>query len=222
MYKNRSVFFLFFILIISNFSCKSDKIDITDYFFPRRIVDKPCEYRAIGDSIAPYTLKIDYKDNFWDIQRLDATGRVEYMLRDSVVNGGIICSQYTLFQYDSAGKKMAVHPAINKGANTVFPFLVKQNGGAFPCDIQWQNPSDSTETLRVIRNRHFTGMVKYNWKGKDLECAEFMVKTEYRSTINSEGSIAPESLGVERYAKGVGLVYTTNVLAGKVVEYVLQ
>ena len=55
-----------------------------------------------------------------------------------------------------------------------------------------------------------------------MECAEFTVKTEYRSEIKGEGTISPESVGIERYAKGVGLVYSSSILAGKTVEYVLQ
>ena len=229
MKKNNSIFSVFF-AILSAFStlffgasgCGDSHLDLTDYFYPRRIIDKPYEYRAVGDSIAPYFLKVDYKDNFWDIQRLDVAGQVEFALRDSVVNGGIICSNYTLFQYDNSGKKTATRPMINKGANTVFPFAVQKNGGAFPCDIQWKNPSDSAETIRVTRNRHFEGMINYAWRGRRVECAEFVVKTQYRSDVKGEGTIAPESVGVERYAKGVGLVYTSSMIGGRMVEYVLQ
>ncbi len=210
------------VLISSNIGCGDNKTDLTDYFYPRRIIDKPYEYRAIGDSMPPYTLKVAYKDNYWDIQRLDAMQRTEYSLRDSVVDGGIICSNYTLFQYDDKNLKTTIYPTINKGANTVFPFRVQKDGGAFPCDIQWKNSADGNETLRVIRNRHFQGMIDYVWKGTTVSCAEFLVKTQYRSDIKGEGTIAPESLGIERYAKGVGLIYTSSVVAGKTIEYVLQ
>ena len=219
--------FFYFTVLFSLFfvatACEKDtSVDITTYFYPKNNQTSSYIYRALGDSLPPYTLEVQSKGNTWQFKRLDFAQKTEYILTDSIVEGGIICTRYLLFSPDAVGNIATIQPVINRGANTVFPFAPKINGGVFPFDMQWKSAENPAETIRLTRNRHFNGLTDYNWLGKTVHCAEFTVKTQYRSDLQNEGTIAPESLGIERYAEGIGLVYASTTLGGNTIEYILE
>lgn len=222
--KRRFIYFnVLFIIFFVATACKKDTTaDIIAYFYPKNNQTTTYTYRALNDSLPPYTLEVQSKGDSWQFKRLDQVGKTEYILTDSIVEGGIVCTRYLVFSEDSVGNMQTIQPVINSGANTVFPFAPKLNGGVFPFDMQWKSAENASETIRLTRNRHFNGLTDYNWHGKTVHCAEFTVKTQYRSDLQNEGSIAPETLGIERYAEGIGLVYTCTKLGGNTIEYVLD
>jgi hypothetical protein len=207
-------------------ACAQNEQGLRAYYYPLEGKTQIYSYASLrNDSMPPYYIEISkMADNMLITKRIDATnGNVEQIVREEIVVNGMLCVEYKMMQYDSETNKIYTTSAtINPNANTFFAFDAKPNDSVLPFEISWTNPMDSLEKNTVTRNRLFTGFVKHVQNGKTYDCAEMVVKTRIQSEHAEDGTIAPEYITTEYYAKSIGLIYTKTNFNGKIVEYALQ
>ena len=203
--------------------CQSEHTDISRCYLPADQKAHTYTYQSLQkDGMPPYRLVVQKQGKLLTTQRFDAvSNRLEQTIVEEIVGNGTLCAKYELVSYDSTGKMYKVAATINKGANTFFPFEVREGGGVFPFEITWVNPLDTLETNIITRNRHFEGFSTQVWQGKTVQCADFLVKTRLRSDHQRDGSIAPETVAVERYAQNIGLIYSSTTYGAQTVIYTL-
>jgi hypothetical protein len=225
MFKNILFFAAFSLLFFA--ACAKKEQALRAYYYPLDGKTHLYEYVSVrNDSMPPYYIEIaTTNDNMLITKRIDAVnGNVEQIVREEIVLNGTVCTDYKMMQYDSeANKTYSMSAKINPNANTFFAFDAKPNDGVLPFEISWTNPMDSLEQNKVTKNRLFTGFVKKEYNGKTYDCAEMVVKTRIQSEYATEdGTIEPEYITTEHYAKDIGLIYTKTNFGGKIVEYVLK
>lgn len=219
-----------FMLILA--ACKQDYHDIKSYYFPLENLKTPMTYlyrSAKQDSLVPYswTYRTIPSDSALLLEsvRYDNFGVAEQRVVEEVVSNGTIVADYILYMPDSLGKMQTIHP--HWTAATIFPFEVRdstQGGGKYTFSLKWQNPEDSLETISVLRNRYFNGFKSYTTPTgiSYPDCVEFITKSEQRADHATKGGISAESITIDRFAKGVGLVYSQTSFDGNVVAYYLH
>jgi hypothetical protein len=215
-----------FIHVLSFSACTKEAEGLRAYYYPLEGKKQIYSYASLrNDSMPPYYIEISKTaDNILITKRIDATnGNIEQIVREEIVVNGMLCVDYKMMQYDNEANKIYTTSAdINPNANTFFAFDTKPNDAILPFEISWTNPMDSLEKNTVTRNRLFTGFVKHTQNGKTYDCAEMVVKTRIQSEHSEDGTIAPEYITTEYYAKNIGLIYTKTNFNGKIVEYALQ
>ena len=225
---------IYFLVVLSGFlgACQPNYHNIEDYYFPIKDLKSEMTYQyrsAKGDSLVPYswtykTLETDSATLLESI-RYDNFGTAEQRVLEEVVSNGTIIADYILYMPDSLGKMQTLHP--HWTAATVFPFEVKdstQGGGKYTFALKWQSPTDTLETVSVLRNRYFNGFKNYTTPSgvSYPDCVEFVTKSEQRLDHPTKGGISAESITIDRFAKGVGLVYTQTKFDGNEIAYYLH
>ena len=206
--KNSAYWLMAFFLLTG---CRQDrKRDIRDYYFPLNSLSEGMvyEYEAVyPDSLAPYYW---YYRSVPADQQMFLTGTYyevdlipRQLIREEMVGNGMLLEELSLFHTDSLGKQQP-NPVKILAGNT-FPFYVSLPGGVFLYRIEWQDPSDSSTTTTLIKNRRYLGDTTFLYKNKEYDCVAFEVKELVE--VENEGVLEQQFAGVEFYAKGVGLVY---------------
>ena len=209
--------FVTFIIVLASCSGWGGKQNIQAYYYPLRELKTPqvYEYRAVGnDSLPPY---------YWYFQTIKQSGGTfltgnfydhDFMVRqltsERIVKSGALMEQYLLYETDSTGQAQPMTADIE--APNVFPFEVTDSNVIYLFKVKWADWKDSTTTTTLVRNRSFRGFKKYEFKGKEYECAEFAVRDLIDNFEEKKGHIEPQYEGTELYAKGIGLVRTSKQL----------
>jgi hypothetical protein len=222
----KNIFFIFLSALFFCSACAKKEAGLRDYYYPLDGKTRLYEYVSVhNDSMPPYNIEISTtKDNVLITKRIDpSNGNIEQIVREEIVLNGTLCVEYKVMQYDSETNQIYTTLAtVNPKANTFFAFDAKPNDGVLPFEITWTNPMDSLEKNTITKNRLFTGFVKREQNGKTYDCAEMVVKTRVKSEHEDDGTIAPEFITTEYYAKGIGLLFSKTDYNGKIVEYALK
>ncbi len=216
----------FFGFLVFLFSCAEEegKRNVRAFYYPLEELKTPMvyEYRAINnDSLgAEYwyfeTHETDTATYFTG-NHFNRNFEVSQFSSEEVVQNGTIQRDYVLFTYDSLGQQFQVPAEIEFG-NT-FPFEVKDSNSIFLQKLKWTFSENPLIMTTLIRNRRYIGESKYTYKGKIYDCIEFQLK-ELIDDFNN-GYFEKEYEGVERYAKGMGLVYYKKIIDDIILEYEL-
>ena len=230
--KINILYFILGVAIIAT-SCQTEKrYDLRDYYFPIGKIDTNdlrYEYQSMrDDSLSPYTLlvtKTVKNGKTLLLTTREEEGRISQKIEEELVTNGTVCTKYTFYQPDSTGKTQEIKANINAQATTFFPFDVREKGGVYPFELTFASPDKATDTYTITKNRLFMGFKDYYWSGdnKTHRCAEFLTKTRILLSSTIDGSIAPETLSNEYYAKAIGLIYVqTTVGKDKITEFGLK
>ncbi len=214
-------------------SCQTEKrYDLRDYYFPVEKIDTNglrYEYQSMrDDSLPPYILLVTktIRDNkTLLLTTREEEGSISQKIEEEIVTNGTVCTKYTFYQPDSTGKMQEIKATINAQATTFFPFDVREKGGVYPFELTFASPDNAADSYTITKNRLFMGFKDYYWSGdnKTHRCAEFLTKTRILLNSSTEGSIAPETLSNEYYAKGFGLIYVqTSAGKDKITEFGLK
>lgn len=198
-------------------ACQSDgKRDIEAYYLPlEELYDGVAyEYRAINNDTLPpyywYFRTIEHEEStFLTGMYYNYAFTPQQFVREEKVANGMLLEEMFIYESDSLSKQTQIPVEVLSGST--FPFQVQDSLGVFLYKVQWQSSIDSSVTT-IIRNRRFLGNVEHKIGNETYECVEFSV----REVIDNEqqGFLELELTGIERYAKGVGLVYSERKLIG--------
>ncbi len=211
-----SIVFFMGVLICSLFSCESGRIDIKPYYFPLDSLaeggteGKVYEYRPLNGNGSQkhywfYKTYVREGTRYLTGVNYDAGFNIQQMIREEVASNGMLLADFRVYAYDTLGNtKME----IAKVAQTnVFPFEVKEEGGIFIMEIVYTDPTDSLQTMTMVRNRHFEQLSEYSYKNKNYECAEFLTNELYEIDHKEDGFLEYKGTMKELYARDVGLIY---------------
>lgn len=166
------------------------------------------EYRSVG------TLQLEpeywYFRSFFTDTATYLTGQyynsrfyVEQFFREEYASNGSKMIDYILYEQDSSGQS---HPNYTKIlAPNGLPFEKPDSSQIFLYKLQWNDRTFPGRTTTLIRNRRFIGFEKWEWQNKKVDCAVFEVREIVET--EEEGFQEIQLNGIERYAKGFGLVY---------------
>ena len=210
---------LSFLLLLAAcvFACQSDgKRDIEQYYLPLEELEEGLayEYRAVGnDSLPPYywyfrTIEHEEK-TFLTGMYYNYAFLPQQFIREEKVSNGMLLEEMFIYESDSLNEQLQIPVEVLSGST--YPFQVQDSLGVFLYKVQWQSPRDSSVTT-IIRNRRYRGSATHYAKGKTYDCIEFSIK----EVIDNEkqGFLELELEGIERYAEGIGLVYSERRLIG--------
>lgn len=222
------VAFLFFGCLFNacnpaNDTCKN----IRDYYFPIGNLDSGLvyEYHPVGnDSMSKmysyYRTVSSQEETFLVGVQYDPFFQPSQLSREKVVSNGVKLVESFLYITDSTGKSVQIPVEIKSGVT--FPFEVSDNGGIFLYNVKWfDQPGDTSQYTRVIRNRKYLKDTIFNYKGEEYPAVLFSVKELVENY--KEGFWEKEFDGREIYAKNLGLVYYKKDIAKDFqLEYALQ
>ncbi len=193
-------------------SCSGDRDyrDIRDFYFPLKDLRDGLvyEYEPVGDDSLSsnywYYRSFIFKDSVF------LTGTYyEYELlplqfiREELVDNGMLLEEMYLYEADSTGEQIRIPVEVEVG--NAFPFMVRDSGGIFLYKVSWSSPLDPGATVRVIKNRRFTGDTTYRYRGATYDAVTFAVRELFE--YDREGVLAQQYDGIEIYAEDLGLVY---------------
>lgn len=213
------------ILLLLCSSCQSDgKRDIERFYLPlEELYDGLVyEYESVGnDTLPPY---------YWYFRTIEQeettflTGMYynynftpQQFIREEQVSNGMLLEEMFLYETDSLDKQSQIPIEILSGS--AFPFQVQDSLGVFLYKVKWKSPKDSSVTT-IIRNRRYKRDVTIGFDGKSYKGVEFSLREIISNEV--EGSLELELEGVERYAEGIGLVYSKRRLIGGGFEQVYK
>lgn len=198
-------------------SCSNDK-DISTYYFPVKALEngKVYEYRWIGhDEVAPdywyyHTLHPDPKatdkvGTFFTSTLYDPNLEVRQIVSEEVVANGMLLDALHIYLPDSSGNLTKIEPTIIK--RNVYPFEVTDTTTKYSYKVHFSEPNNSNRTNYITRNRIYKGKTAYKYKGKEYDCVEFRVEEVIDNTDVTDGNLQLTNVKVEKYAKGIGLIY---------------
>lgn len=208
---NRLVYFATIVILFV--SCQDDG-DISAFYFPsdEMIEGKVYEYRFVGkpDVLPEYWLHVSTengvngkKGRFFESTLFGTNMEVRQIVKEEIVNNGVLLEELQLNFRDSTGNRKTVKPIIISA--NVFPFEVRDTSLKYFYKIFFKNPFDTLQTTYLTRSRTYKGKKRCTYKGKEMECVEFALEEKY--VDDREGRWEKVVYGTERYAKGIGLVY---------------
>lgn len=166
------------------------------------------EYRSVGEEA--------FEPEYWYFrsfntdtavyltgQYYDPDFNVRQFFREEYVSNGSLMKDYILYQPDTSGQLTRVDTKIPESNG--LPFEVPDTQTVFLFKLRWEDPEVPGRTVTLIRNRRFTGFDDVLFHNKSLECAVFEVKEIIET--EEEGFQEIRTNGLEKYGKGVGLVY---------------
>ena len=197
-------------------ACTNDsKRNIKDYYFPlEKMLNNGIvyEYEALhADSIAPYywyyqTVQIPDSPMVLVGTYYDANFQQRQLVREEVVNNGMLLQDMRLFLTDTSGRQEQVVADVQ--AANAYPFEVSDSSGIFLYKVQWDDPFQPNSTTTLIRNRRYLGDTSYVFQGQSLPAVRLGVREIVEN--EQEGFLEIELEGEEWYAENLGLVYTSR------------
>ncbi len=227
----KSIYFMLFALagITVMFSCTSDQEkNIRDYYVPFESLKEEglvFEFRSsTSDSIPPRYWY--YKTFETDTGTFIANSFYDYafvnrqLVVEEVVDEGILAKQY---QFMAIHPQQDGHTVVRAKLNDigVFPFKVRKNGGVFVMGLEYDDPNDPKEHVKLIRERRYLKDTIYTYKGEDIPSVLFESKERRMFTHEVDGDFDHTDLAYEIYAKGYGLVAKSYSIGGVNMEYSL-
>lgn len=203
---NKSLSMVCFVLFLLQ-SCTQRGIDTESYYFPIDSLTrgKIYEFVASGDSLPSlywYYSKVKKRDTtFLAAQLLDQNFNVQQFMLERRVKSGMVLKNGFIYSKDSSGQSFQIPITINQ--SSTFPFHVKDSTQLFINEVQWADPTMG-ETV-ITKNRSFVRRSTINFMSKQIPTIEFSVKEAIE--MRNNGSLEYKSVGMERYAQGIGLVY---------------
>ncbi len=223
----RIVLALLYLFVIL-FGCKPDISfkNTKAFYFPLESLKagRVYEYQPAGkDSLAPeYWLYKSLETDsglYFTGQYYDYTFVPRQFFKEEVVSNGTLMLDYQFLLADTAGHSTPLKADIIYP--NVFPFQVKDTAGVFLFKIQWLGTEQPLTTTTLTRNRRYVGDRQHSFQGRQYDCVEFEVKELIE--VEQEGVQEITYRGVERYAKGLGLVYYRKAISADfVLEYKLK
>lgn len=212
----------------SFWGCSGESYEnIKPFYFPLEDLKdggKVYEYSVLGnDSIAPVFFKYEYIPQ--NDKQLFVTTQFDYYCRqlmiytDEIVRNGVLRDNVRIFEYPM-DKDTVYYSDLKILAENVYPFEVKDSS-QFLYKIQWKPVLDPDETLTITRKRIFAGKTVHIYKGEHLDAVDFELEEVRFGQHLMEGDVEVKSKANERYAKGVGLVYFTEVIGNTTIHYKL-
>ncbi len=207
------VFSLVFVALLGACRPGDERRDIRDYYFPLRGLTDGLvyEYRPVGnDSLPPayrYYRSI-LQDTAMFLTANYYTGRFEpqQLVREELVDGGMVVRELFLYAQDSAGLQQQVRADVQNGS--VFPFYLRPGKpGVYLYKVRFRLPSQPPgASTTLILNRQFAADTTFTFEGKNHDALLFHLRgvAEIRDTV--AGGVEPEFGGAEIYAEGLGLV----------------
>ncbi|MGB0863258.1 MAG: hypothetical protein ACPG19_09795, partial [Saprospiraceae bacterium] len=199
-------------------------INIKEYYFPiDNLIDGGdiYEFRAIvnnktiagqNDTLLPEYFKYEYFPNdtakMLITTQFDQFCRQTAIYRDEVVSNGVLQVGMRLMSYDSL--KSAVPKIVDATVEkpNVFLFEVKDSS-QFVYQSSWKNPLDETDEYTIARKRKYIGKTTHLYNGKTYDAVEFEIIDRITARSPTQGDFHNDFSKIERYAKGLGLVYFT-------------
>ncbi|MBL7817407.1 MAG: hypothetical protein JNL70_20540 [Saprospiraceae bacterium] len=215
--KNRFYIFLcFFIGFWGLQAC--GKKSLRDYYFPLKQLKEQSKVYEYQFSTADTTLKI-----YWYYQVViqgdsvylvgncyDAGFHPLMLMREEQVANGMKLKELIYYGVNQQGFSTKTTATIEGGA--VFPFQVQDDKSVFVNVIKYSDLKDSTITTTLTRNRRFLKETTYDFKGKQLDAAEFEMKEEQSEKDPKRGGWVHVYNIQELYAKNIGLIYSKRTL----------
>ncbi len=219
-------FFLILILLWS--SCNdSDRKNIKEYYFPIDDLKegRVYEYRSVtNDTLPPrywyYTTIENDSGKYFISNYYDHTFVNKQFVMEEVVGNGILTKKYQLMSIDPESQELQIVD-IDVVKDSAFPFSVKKDGGVFPMELRFKDPTDSQEDIRLIRERKYLTDTIYPFKGKDIPSVVFSADEVREFTHPEKGDFDNTTSATEIYAKGIGLISRKYEIGGIDMEYVL-
>ena len=220
----------FFSRLVSAVSCvffltSCGKTNLQDYYFPLKSLKeapKVYEYQLITadttTTIYWYYQTIVQGDSINFVGTCyDGNFQVLQISREEQVVNGIKLKDLAFYGTDADGKSIKMSATVEGGA--VFPFEVSDEKSVFVNVIRYADPKDSTHVTTLTRNRRFLKKINYNYKGRDVDAAQFSMKEEQSERDLQRGGLTHVYEIEEVYAKNLGLVYSKRTLeAGRFFE----
>jgi len=162
-------FILLASLIFSNCE-QSDRLDISDYYYPANLSEEGIvyQYKTIKDNnedlsysrytyalklkkdSGTYIVKNHYNHEFFNDQ----------MAVYEEVDNGILLNSYRIISIIPEKDSQQITEA-GIVSDNVFPFSVCETGGVTPMEILLEDPEDSKEKIKLIRERQYLGDTIY-------------------------------------------------------------
>lgn len=195
-----------------------------DFYFPLEELKegKVYEYVVVHNNET-------YLSHYWFLQSETAADGNNYLvwkrynpkleqdqfIREWVIKDGVITKEYKFYVEDSLSQTRKEYP--NKvSQNVVFPFYASLDSVMayrFVCEMRL--PPDFL-TVKLIRDRKFSESTRYSYEGKELDAIVFTSMDLYDIENKAEGGFWEQKRAVaEIYAKGIGLVYSEEKIAGE-------
>lgn len=223
MYKWLSLLFLSSLL-----GCNTASKDLKDYYYP---VDELNDglvyhYKSIGDK-KQYPFFWYYKSGVENGatqifgRYYNYLGKIEQVVQEEVTEQGIITKYFKIFEQDGTGEEFALQVNIEK--NQVFPFQQTKEDDINRFKINWRSELDLGANVTLNRGRIFKQWTTYNWKGKSIPCAEFLMVETIEVEENNAGVQTIETTTKELFGEGIGLIYYKKIIGEKLnMEFVLD
>ncbi len=211
---------IFSILIITLFySCQSGP-DLKQYYFPIDSLSEGLvyEYELLNDAGANqshfwfYKTHSDKGKQMFSGQYYNASGAVQQFTLEEITASKAIAQEYRLFSYDSTGKMLKADLSISK--NQIYPFGKPDPEAILKFKINWTDPVETKYSNELNRGRVFQQFTQFPYKGKQLECAEFLMVENIEVEEKDAGVQTLETTTKELYTPGIGLIYYQKKIAG--------
>ncbi len=133
--------------------------------------------------------------------------QIEQISTEDILRNGTALHRLRLCDYTPDKPDICQPIDVKIESSAVFPFQMMDSSGVFLYKILWKDSQDSTIENSIIRNRHFMGFEKRNWKGKTYDIAKFGIREEITVGSQIDGFQTFKAFTEEYYAKGIGLIY---------------
>lgn len=195
------------------FGCDNKRRDISDYYFPVKELRQGKVYEYAVSNRDSISLEYWHFRGFVRDSGLFLSGtyydqqfQIGQIIREKIVKSGALARECNLYEPapEKDGGQTTIPTRIELG--NLFPFSVGDSSGTFEFKLHFSPPDDPKSTVYLNRQRRFVGDAPdFEFDGQTYPCVRFAV----HETISSRSTGKPdlESLGEERYAKGLGLVY---------------
>ena len=210
------------------FQCQSTEGPhrIRSYYFPLAdfMDGKVYEYRAVNDSLAPFywyfRTTISKGDTVLTSEYFDHNFTVQQLTNEQMVNSGMVLNDFYLYAMDSLTGQQIQNP-VRVEVDNVYPFEVIDSNELFLYKVFWRDFDNPDLNYRLVKNRHFMGFDRYEYRGESVPCVRFFVKELLE--VEEEGFQELTYNGIELYAKNIGLVYFRKEIDGRITqEYELR
>lgn len=194
------------------------KQTIRAYYYPIQnfMEGKVYEYQAVNDSLAPfywYFRTSIYKgDTIITGEYFDHNFVIQQLTNEQVVRNGAILNDFYLYETDSLTGKQEPNP-VRVEVDNVFPFEVTDSLGLFLYKVSWKT---AQQKYRLIKNRHYMGKADYMFKGKKVDCVQFLNRELLE--IEEVGFQELTYHSIEWFAKDIGLVYFKKIVGGNTIQ----
>ncbi|BDS14376.1 hypothetical protein [Aureispira anguillae] len=202
----------------------SNHVYIKDFYFPLETLTKGKVY----EYVVVHEEEV-YLSHYWHLKSEQGTNGEQYLIwkrygpnfeqnqyiKEWIIKDGVITQEYKFLIQDSTTQ--AVQEYSNEvSQNVVFPFSASLDSVMayrFVCEMKL--PPDFL-TVKLIRDRKFNQFIRYTYQEKEVDAITFTSMDLYDIENRKEGGFWKQKRAVvEVYAKGLGLVYTEEKIAGE-------